>query len=59
MKVNTTSMGGMRWVGTAASVLHSTYRICDEDNTHGTKWESISDDPYDLVLLTQGEVLEG
>ena len=42
-----------------SKLLHSTYRICDEDNTHGTKWESISDDPYDLVLLTQGEVLEG
>ena len=42
-----------------SKLLHSTYRIGDEDNTHGTKWESISDDPYDLVLLTQGEVLEG
>ena len=42
-----------------SKLLHSTYRIGDEDKTHGTKWESISDDPYDLVLLTQGEVLEG
>ena len=42
-----------------SKLLHSTYRIGDEDNTHGTKWESISNDPYDLVLLTQGEVLEG
>ena len=42
-----------------SKLLHSTYRIGDKDNTHGTKWESISDDPYDLVLLTQGGVLEG
>ena len=42
-----------------SKLLHSTCRIGDEDNTRGTKWGSISDDPYDLVLLTQGEVLEG